>query len=81
VEFEHGLTEDVKRVRARGGIPVRGGLPPPIGLRTFVVERSESVRQQLAGERPSAGDGNGNGGTMGMLGRRNGRPDRRPLRN
>jgi len=44
--------------------------PAAPGLKTFIVERSESVRQQLAGEQPSAGDGSGNGG---------GARDRRPL--
>ncbi|MCK4221561.1 MAG: CotH kinase family protein, partial [Dehalococcoidia bacterium] len=50
-----------------------GQAPPPaqmgprpgrthIGLKTFVAERSLSVRQQLAGKRPSHGDGSGNGG-------------------
>jgi len=43
--------------------------PAAPGLKTFIVERSESVRQQLAGERPSAGDGSGSGG---------GARDRRP---
>ena len=54
--------------------------PSAIGLKTFVVERSASVRQQLAGERPSAGDGSGNGGTMGMLGDRNRVPNEPPPR-
>ena len=48
--------------------------PLALGLKTFVVERSASVRQQLAGERPSAGDGSGNGGTMGMFGGSNRMP-------
>ena len=43
--------------------------PTAIGLKTFVVERSESVRQQLTGERPSAGDGSGNGGNLRMFNR------------
>ena len=34
--------------------------PNAIGLKAFVVERGASVRQQLDGERPSAGDGSGN---------------------
>jgi len=46
--------------------------PPPgagnqayvIGLKGFVIERSASVRQQLDGEQPSAGDGSGNGGDL-----------------
>ena len=49
--------------------------PTAIGLKTFVVERSASVRQQLAGERPSgSGDGSGNGATSGMCVGRNRRP-------
>ena len=42
--------------------------PSAIGLKAFVVERSTSVRQQLAGERASAGDGSGNGSDMRMFG-------------
>jgi len=35
----------------------------PIGLKSFVAERSKSVREQLAGKRESnPGDGSGNGG-------------------
>jgi spore coat protein H len=45
--FELNLTQDIGRF---------------IGLKAFVVERSESVRQQLEGKQPSAGDGSGNGG-------------------
>ena len=57
--------------------PGQPGLSPnAIGLEAFVVERSVSVRQQLAGERPSSsGDGSGNGATSGMCGGRNRRPD------
>ena len=50
--------------------------PAAPGLKTFIMERIESVRQQLAGERPSAGDGSGNGGGM-----RNGIPGGPPLGN
>jgi len=32
-----------------------------IGLRTFVVERTKSIREQLEGKRPSSGDGSGSG--------------------
>jgi len=45
-EFENSFTEDVRWA---------------IGLKTFVSERNESVRQQLDGKRPSAGDRDGNG--------------------
>jgi len=38
----------------------RSGLTA-IGLKTFVIERTASVKQQLDGEQPSAGDGSGNG--------------------
>ena len=38
--------------------------PTAIGLKTFIAERSASVKDQLSGERPSAGDGSGNGGTL-----------------
>lgn len=41
-----------------------------IGLKAFVVERGESVRQQLEGKRPSAGDGSGNGGKFGQKDRK-----------
>lgn len=46
-DFEANLTQDIGRF---------------IGLKDFVVERSESVRQQLEGKRPKTGDGSGNGG-------------------
>jgi hypothetical protein len=40
-----------------------------IGLETFVVERTKSIRQQLEGKRPSSGDGSGSGsGNMKMPG-------------
>ena len=68
-DFEHGLTQDVNVGMAREGMP--GPLPNPIGLKTFVVERSESVRQQLEGKRPSAGNGSGNGGGVRMFRRPN----------
>ncbi|MFC2072348.1 CotH kinase family protein [Chloroflexota bacterium] len=44
-DFERNLINDVGRF---------------IGLKAFVVERSSSVRRQLDGERPSAGNGSGN---------------------
>jgi spore coat protein CotH len=41
--------------------------PNSLGLKTFIIARYESVRQQLNGERPSgSGRGNGNGGSMWM---------------
>ena len=50
-----------------GGLPQQLRVPgmglTPFGLKTFIAERIESVRQQLDGERPSSsGDGSGNGG-------------------
>ena len=40
-----------------------------IGLRTFVVERTKSIKEQLEGKRPSYGDGSGSGsGDMRMPG-------------
>ena len=39
-----------------------------IGLKNFVLERTESVRKQLDGALPSVGDGSGNGGNMKMGG-------------
>ena len=42
--------------------------PNSLGLRTFIIERHESVRQQLSGERPSGpGNGTGNSGSMWMV--------------
>lgn len=35
-----------------------------IGLKTFVMERTESIRGQLDGDLPAAGDGSGNGESM-----------------
>ena len=49
----------------------RAGGPSAIGLKTFVIERAASVRQQLDGERQSTGNGKGNGGTSGIPGARN----------
>ena len=52
-------------------VPARGGLglaAVSIGLKNFVAERSASIKQQLEGKRPSAGDGSGNGGNIQMLG-------------
>jgi hypothetical protein len=42
--------------------------PNSLGLKTFIIARYESVRQQLSGERPSSsGKGKGNGGSMWMV--------------
>jgi spore coat protein CotH len=42
--------------------------PNSLGLKTFIIERHESVRQQLNGERPSsAGKGQGNKGSLWMV--------------
>jgi hypothetical protein len=57
-EFEKGLSADI------GGDGQRGMGMTPIGLKAFIAERAESVRQQLDGELPSSsGDGSGNGGS------------------
>jgi len=77
-DFERCLTEDLRGAMPQGGMPMVGANPQigrmprgpsAIGLKAFIAERSASVRQQLAGKRPSAGDGSGNGGNMRMLGR------------
>ncbi len=42
--------------------------PNALGLKTFIIARYESARQQLNGERPSSpGNGSGNGGSMWMI--------------
>jgi hypothetical protein len=54
--FEQNLEEDITGGRIMGG--------NPLGLKSFIRERSISVRQQLAGIRKSgSGDGSGNGGS------------------
>ena len=63
----------LRRGPSQGAQPQKPGQPVPlgptiIGLKTYVVERSASVRQQLEGKLPSAGDGSGNGGNMMMFG-------------
>jgi len=86
-DFERYLVEELRSTEVSTDSPMANtpqGRPPRgptgLGLRTFVAERSASVRQQLAGERPSAGDGSGNGGTMGMLRGRNRMPNEPPPR-
>jgi len=62
-EFEIALSEDIS------GDGQRGMGMTPFGLRAFIAERVESIRQQLNGERPSSsGDGSGNGGQSMMGG-------------
>ena len=57
--FEIALSEDIER-DGQGG--VRMGMLP-LGLKSFIAERTESIRQQLDGERTSSsGDGSGNAG-------------------
>ncbi len=59
--FERGLTEHTS------GAPGAG--TRSIGLKAFVVERSESVRGQLEGTgKSSYGDGRGNRGSFGRVG-------------
>ena len=66
-------------LRQAGALPqavgVQMGAPAALGLKTFIAERVTSVRQQLDGERPSAGDGSGNGGSTTMFNRQDGLPD------
>jgi len=57
-QFELGLDNDITQV---GGVR----MPRPLGLKSFIEERNESVREQLAGIRKSGpGDGSGNGGSF-----------------
>ncbi|MFC1845785.1 CotH kinase family protein [Chloroflexota bacterium] len=59
-QFKQSLVKDISQSRGRG-------MPSPIGLKSFIAERSKSVRQQLAGKRESGpGDGSGNGGHFGF---------------
>jgi hypothetical protein len=69
----------LQRGQNLGEQPMKLG-PTFIGLKTYVVERSTSVWQQLQGKRPSAGDGSGNGGNMRMLGVKSGIPGMPPPR-
>lgn len=62
-ELETALIGDIERDR-QGGMGMT-----PLGLKAFIAERVESVRQQLDGERPSSsGDGSGNNGSGGFGG-------------
>jgi spore coat protein CotH len=57
-QFELSLYNDITQV---GGVR----MPRPLGLKSFIEERYESVREQLAGMRKSGpGDGSGNGGSF-----------------
>ena len=51
-DFERALTEDPATAQR---------MPTSIGLKPFVVERSESVTRQLDGEQTRNGDGDGLG--------------------
>ena len=59
-EFEKGLGEDVATSTRMSGMGLN------IGLKAFVTQRVESIRQQLEGTLPSkSSDGTGNGGNQG----------------
>ena len=65
-DFERCLTQDLRPLRARA---MPGALSNTIGLKTFVRERSASIRKQLDGIiKSSSGDGSGNGGRFGFPG-------------
>lgn len=62
-EFEKGLGEDVETSTRMSGMGLN------IGLKAFVAQRVESIRQQLEGTLPSkSSDGTGNGGSRGVGG-------------
>ena len=64
-QFEMGLGQGFTGNARVGRVP--GGRA--LGLKTFVSERSQSIREQLAGIRESgSGKGDGNGGSFGMGG-------------
>lgn len=66
-EFERGLVEDLEPATEKRFMP--GALMNPLGLKTFVRERSESIRKQLDGIIKSrSDDGSGNGGSFGFPG-------------
>jgi hypothetical protein len=66
-EFERGLVEDIgPATRQRSNMGRRMNI---MGLKTFVMERSESIRKQLDGSIKSrSDDGSGNGGGFGFPG-------------
>jgi len=66
-DFERGLVQDIIPPKKPGRRPVPEIIYAPIGLKPFVLERSESVRQQLEGKRPSTNNGLGNPGNLWML--------------
>ncbi len=68
-DFETNLREGI---RPRRAVP---GMQLSIGLKAFVRERSESIRQQLDGERASTNNGKGNEGSMRIPGFGNLRPE------
>ena len=66
-EFERGLVEDLEPGMEKRFMP--GALMNVMGLKTFVRERSESIRKQLDGIIKSrSDDGSGNGGSFGFSG-------------
>ena len=66
-EFERGLAKDLEPVTTQRFMP--GALENVMGLKTFVRERSESIRKQFNGIIKSrSGDGSGNGGSFGFPG-------------
>lgn len=69
-DFETALSMDIRTRRPTGDVGGRlGGGMTPIGLKSFVEERSVSLREQLDGTRKSSsGDGSGNGGSSRMGG-------------
>ena len=71
-DFERCLTEDLIAPEIWNKRPFKVGYNP-IGLKAFVRERRESVRQQLDGERRSTNYGRGNGGNLWMLDFKHGR--------
>jgi len=64
-----------EQVQPPGGGPEQ---PRVIGLKAFAVERGASVRQQLDGDRPSAGDGRGNSRNQGVFEKQDRQPEKRP---
>jgi spore coat protein CotH len=59
-QFEKGLEEST----VQSGRSMFGGMGSPIGLKPFIEQRSQSVREQLDGTRASgSGNGSGNGGS------------------